>query len=90
LVAATRVHPDIKFGASPRASLNLVAMCKSRALLNHRDYITPDDVQALAEPVLAHRIVVRRAFGHSAHVITSEEVLASIVESIPAPRPVIE
>jgi MoxR-like ATPase len=87
LVSATREHPTIKFGASPRASLNLLAMCKSRALLNHRDFVTPDDVQSLAEPVLAHRIVVRRAFSHTATTQTPAEVLHSIIDDLPVPRP---
>jgi MoxR-like ATPase len=87
LVSATREHADIKFGASPRASLNLLAMCKSRALLNHRDFITPDDVQALTEPVLAHRIVVRRAFSRTTRTQTPAEVLRKIIADLPVPRP---
>lgn len=87
VVAATRTHPLVKFGASPRASLNLIAMCKSRAALNHRDYVIPDDVQSLAEPVLAHRIVVKRMLGRAQKAKTPSEILSEILESIPVPRP---
>jgi MoxR-like ATPase len=56
LVAATRTHPDLRLGASPRATLHLVRACRAYAALDGRDYVIPDDVQALAVPVLAHRL----------------------------------
>jgi MoxR-like ATPase len=56
LVKATRSHPLTEVGASPRAGLLLLAAARGRAALAGRDYVLPDDVQALAEPVLAHRI----------------------------------
>lgn len=87
LVNATRTHADIKFGASPRASLNLLAMCKARALLNKRAYVTPDDVQHQAIPVLAHRIVLQRGFGKAHRPESPEEVLTSIIGALDVPRP---
>jgi MoxR-like ATPase len=57
LTQATRSHPDLALGASPRASIILVRCAQARALLDSRDYISPDDVKALAVPVLAHRVL---------------------------------
>jgi MoxR-like ATPase len=57
LVTATRNHPDLELGASPRASIGLVRCAQARALMVGRDYVVPDDVKALAVPALAHRVV---------------------------------
>jgi MoxR-like ATPase len=57
IVTATRVHPHLELGASPRASVSLVRCAQARALLDDRDYVVPDDVKALAVPVLGHRVV---------------------------------
>lgn len=57
LVRATREDPTIKLGASPRATLHLVRAAKARAFIHGRDFVTPDDIDALVLPVLAHRIV---------------------------------
>ena len=58
LVRATREHPDVQVGASPRAVEHLGDACRARALLAGRDYVLPDDVKGLAGPVLAHRLVL--------------------------------
>jgi MoxR-like ATPase len=58
LVQATRQHPRVTLGASPRASLALLRLAKAWALLAGRDYVTPDDILALAVPALEHRIMV--------------------------------
>jgi MoxR-like ATPase len=76
LVAATRTHPGLRLGASPRATLHLVRACRAYAALEGRDYVIPDDVQTLAIPVLAHRLFP------AAH---SEQVLADLVNVIPLP-----
>jgi MoxR-like ATPase len=57
LVSATRKHPDLELGASPRASIGLVRCAQARALIGGRDFVVPDDVKALAIPALAHRVV---------------------------------
>ena len=57
LVRATRDHPAIELGASPRASVVLVRCAQARALVDGRDFVVPDDVKALAVPALAHRVV---------------------------------
>ena len=58
LVAATRSHPDVDLGVSPRGSLALFRASQARALLERRDYVSPQDVQAVAVPVLAHRLLL--------------------------------
>ncbi|MGC4066535.1 MAG: MoxR family ATPase [Polyangiaceae bacterium] len=58
LTAYTRTHPKVLLGASPRASLSLLRAAKSRAVLEGRPFVVPDDLRALAEPVLAHRLIV--------------------------------
>jgi len=58
LVRATRVHPDLQLGASPRASVALYRASQAAALLDGRAFVLPDDVQAIARAVLGHRLVV--------------------------------
>ncbi|GAA3242844.1 AAA family ATPase [Actinocorallia longicatena] len=57
LVNATRNHPDLRLGASPRATLQLIRAGRARAALEEREYVLPDDLQALAVPVLGHRLL---------------------------------
>ncbi len=58
LVQATRQHPDVYLGASPRGSLALFKTAQARAAIHGRGYVIPDDVKALAEPTLAHRLII--------------------------------
>jgi len=59
LVAATRAHHQVEIGASPRGSLALLKLSRARAALASRDFITPDDVKAVAVPALAHRLLLK-------------------------------
>jgi MoxR-like ATPase len=59
LIAATRSHPDVYLGGSPRAALSLYRAAQALALVEGRDYVVPDDVKRLARPVLAHRILAK-------------------------------
>ena len=59
IVRATREHPSIRYGASPRGSLGLMRASQAMAALNGRDYVLPDDVKEMAEPVLEHRLVLK-------------------------------
>jgi MoxR-like ATPase len=59
LAVATRRHPDVLTGASPRGSLGLVLTARAFAVLRGRDYVVPEDVKAIARPVLAHRITIK-------------------------------
>jgi MoxR-like ATPase len=83
LVEATRRHPSIYLGSSPRGSLALFRMAQARALLLGRDYVLPDDIKALAEPALAHRSLVSSA-GQSQGK-DSRTFIAEILESTPVP-----
>ncbi len=84
LVTATRSAPELRLGASPRATLHLLRASRARAALDGRDFVIPDDVQALALPVLAHRLLP------SADALVArqlpEQVLAAIVEQVPLPQ----
>ena len=75
LVAATRAHPKVRYGASPRGSLGLMKASQALAMLRGRDYVLPDDVQELAAPALAHRLILKheeRAKGATAAVVIAE------------------
>ncbi len=61
LVDATRKHPDVYLGASPRGSLALYKCAQARAAIEGRDYVIPDDIKALSEPALAHRLIISPA-----------------------------
>jgi MoxR-like ATPase len=79
LVAATRGHPDLLLGASPRATLHLARASRAYAALEGRDYVIPDDVQALAVPVLAHRLLQ----ASTSRNWTPAEVLTDLVQRLP-------
>ena len=83
LVGATRHHPSIYLGSSPRGSLALSRTAQARALLQGRDYVLPDDVKALAEPALAHRALVTST-GQSQGE-ESRTFIAEVLETIPVP-----
>ena len=84
LVAATRVSQSAAVGASPRGSLALLKLARSRAALEDRDYVLPDDVKAITVPALAHRIVLRPELW--VQRITAEDVVQEVLESVPTPR----
>jgi MoxR-like ATPase len=89
LVGATRTHPDVYLGASPRGSLALYRAGQAFAALTGRDYVIPDDVKALAEPALAHRVMLKTSAsirGLDARGIVSE-LLANVPLGNPGPNP---
>ena len=87
LVSATRSHPDVYLGASPRGSLALYRAGQAFAALTGRDYVIPDDVKALAESALAHRIILKTAA--SIRGVEPRGVVSEMLMSVPiqAPRP---
>jgi MoxR-like ATPase len=87
LARATRAHPDIRLGASPRATLQLVRAAKAWAALDGRPYVIPDDIAALLVPVFAHRMIPTRAAG-GARARTSSDAVATTLEQIAAAVPV--
>ena len=83
IVHATREHRTLMLGASPRAALALYKTAQARAAIDGRDFVTPDDVKALASPVLAHRMILTsnaRVRGH-----TAEQALADVLSSVAVP-----
>jgi MoxR-like ATPase len=84
LVAATRTSPELRLGASPRATLHLLRAARAAAALDGREYVLPDDLQALAGPVLAHRLLPTAETQLSRR--TTEQVVADLVRQIPIPR----
>ncbi len=85
LVNSTRTAPELKLGASPRATLHLVRAARAHAALEGRHYVVPDDVQTLAVPVLAHRLLP----GPEAHMerLSPEQIVAKLVARLPVPGP---
>jgi MoxR-like ATPase len=80
LVAATREHPLIEVGASPRAGLLLLAAARARAAVDGREFVVPDDVQAMARAVLEHRLQPVAAAGVGA----ADQVVADVLDQVPA------
>ena len=83
LVEATREHPEIYLGASPRASLHLLRAARTLAASRGRQYVVPDDIQTLAVPVVAHRLLL--APEAQMRGATSEEVLEGLLGRVPIP-----
>ncbi|MCL0029025.1 MoxR family ATPase [Dehalococcoidia bacterium] len=83
LVDATRSHPDISLGSSPRGSLALFRGAQATALLRDRDFVLPDDVKGLAVPILSHRIIVSAAARMRG--IGARDVIDGIVEQVEVP-----
>ncbi|KXK63185.1 ATPase [Micromonospora rosaria] len=78
------IAPMLAYGASPRATLGLVAAARAQALLRGREYVLPEDVRELAVDVLAHRLVL--SFDAVADGITAESVVRRLVAAVPPPR----
>jgi len=84
IAGATRTTPSLRLGVSPRGSTALLAAARAWAWLGDRDYVTPDDVKALARPVLAHRLQVRPEA--ELEGATGAGILDGVLASVPVPR----
>mgnify|MGYP001554807081 CR=1 FL=1 len=84
LVRSTRETADLQSGASPRSAAQLALAARARAALDGRDYVIPDDVKALALPVLRHRVILSPAAEIEGR--RADEVIAGLVERAAAPR----
>jgi MoxR-like ATPase len=84
VVAATRSSPSVQVGASPRGSLAVLKLARCKAVLEERDYVTPEDVKAIAVPALAHRLALRPELW--VQRIKPEDVVAERLETVPTPR----
>ena len=83
LAAATRRHPELTVGASPRASVGLINAARAHAVVCARHHVTPEDVQAVVGPAFAHRVSV----GGVVNTLAGTTVMADIVARTPVPRP---
>ncbi|MFQ3646820.1 MAG: MoxR family ATPase [Anaerolineae bacterium] len=83
LITATRTHPDLYLGSSPRGSLALFRTAQARAAMAGRDYVIPDDVKALAEVTLSHRVII----GPSARMrdVSARVIIQDILATTPVP-----
>jgi MoxR-like ATPase len=88
IVTATRDNRDLRLGASPRATLHLLRTGRAAAALDGRDFVLPDDLQALAVPVLAHRLLLSAEAQVARR--TTQAVVADVVASIPVPSGALE
>jgi len=84
LAAASRHHPQVAVGASPRAEIDLVQLSRARALLLGRDYVIPEDIKALAVPAVAHRITLRPEMW--VRKIQGSDVVEDLLRRLPVPR----
>ena len=83
LVRSTRTHPSVELGASPRASLALLRAARAKAACEGRDYVVPDDVKQLAQPVLAHRLILNAEAQMADR--TAANVIDELLASVPIP-----
>jgi MoxR-like ATPase len=84
IIKSTREHPLLQLGASPRAGVYLLLGAKAYALMQGRDYVTPDDIQAIAYPVLRHRLIVKPEAQVDGK--TSDMIIRSLLNSLKVPR----
>jgi MoxR-like ATPase len=84
IITATRDHPQIQVGASPRGGLALVQLARGHALLRRRDYVIPDDIKQMAVPALAHRITLRPELW--VRQVNADTVIAALLTSVPVPH----
>ncbi len=84
LIRASREHPGLNFGASPRAANMLATAARAYAALDGRDYVIPDDIKYLASPTLRHRIVLSP--GSEIEGLHADEIVREIIEQIPVPK----
>ena len=84
LVEATRSHPQVTVGSSPRGGLAIVALARGQAMLEGRDYVTPEDVKQVAVPALAHRLSLRPELW--VRRVTGDDVVAEILATVAVPK----
>jgi MoxR-like ATPase len=85
LVESTRTNASVQVGASPRGALALFKLSRARAALEGRDYVTPEDVKAVAAPALAHRLTLRPELW--VRRVRADDVVAECLDSVPTPAP---
>ena len=84
LITAIRSHPQVTVGASPRGTLAVIQLARGHAVLDGREYVTPEDIKAVAVPALAHRLVLRPEMW--VRQVTGQDVAAEVLATVPVPR----
>jgi MoxR-like ATPase len=84
IAAATRAHPDLRLGVSTRGTLTMLRVARAYAATADRDYVTPDDIQTIANPVFTHRMALTAEA--ELRGVRAETLLADIIDQIPVPR----
>ena len=84
LITATRSHPQVTVGASPRGTLAVIQLARGHAVLDGREFVTPEDIKAVAVPALAHRLVLRPEMW--VRQVTGQDVAAEVLATVPVPR----
>ena len=82
IVMATRDRRDLAAGVSPRGTLALLHSTQTLAWLNGRSYVVPEDIKALAVPVLAHRLIPAQSYGY---YLGQEKVMEEVLDMVPVP-----
>ena len=82
IAAASRRSNALQLGVSTRAAISLLRASQALALIRGRDFVTPDDVKALAKPVLGHRIVLGGMYGRTAKI---DDVIAEVLSAVETP-----
>jgi MoxR-like ATPase len=83
IVRATRQHPKVEVGSSPRGGLSLIKISRAMALINGRDFVTPDDVKEFTNDALAHRIILK--IEENLEGVNPRDIVDDVVKNIPAP-----
>ncbi len=84
IVRRTRSHPPVLVGAGPRATQSLILASRTYAAIQGRDFVTPDDVKAMARPVLEHRLILRPEY--EVEGLTAAEAVAAVLKEVAVPR----
>jgi MoxR-like ATPase len=84
LTAATRQHPQVQVGISPRGSLALYQLARAHAMVHERDFVLPDDVKAMASTALAHRLLLKPELWIRG--VQAEQIVSDLLEQIPVPK----
>ena len=84
LVRRTREHPSILVGAGPRATNAMLMASRAKAALSERDFVTPDDIRDVAQPILGHRLILRPEY--EIEGLSIEETVSNILAEVAVPR----
>ncbi len=85
IVEATRTHPAVRLGGSPRAGIAIIKLAKAIAYLDNRSYVIPDDVKYVAKPALIHRIILKSEY--EVEGVTPENIIDHVLSKTPVPKP---